>query len=99
MLEIAGFRYYVGSLDSPLEVGQPVEILPEPENEHDPGAVKVQVRSEIIGYINRLQAPTFLKWVSERQVSGVLERLNGFLRHPRASIFVRVRAVENKEAA
>jgi hypothetical protein len=99
LLEIAGFRYYIGRLASPLEVGQPVDILPEPENEHDPGAVKVQVRSEIVGYINRLQAPTFLKWVAERQVSGVLERLNGSGGHPRAFIFVRVRAAENKKAA
>jgi len=99
MLEIAGFRYYLAGLAFPLEVGQAVEILPEPQNKFDPGAVQVRVRSEKIGNINRLQAPTFLKWLAERRVSGVLERLNGSPDRPRAFIFVRVCAAESKKVA
>jgi hypothetical protein len=99
MLEIAGFRYYAGQITFALEVGEPVEISPEPQNEKDPGAVQVHARSERIGYINRLQAPTFLKWLAQRQVTCVIERLNGLGSRPRAFMFVRVRAAENKKAA
>jgi hypothetical protein len=99
MLEIAGFRYYSDKVTSALEVGQSVELHPEPQNEKDPGAVKVCVRGERIGYINRLQAPTFLRWIAERHVSATLERLNGSPNHPRAFIFVRIRAANSSKRA
>jgi hypothetical protein len=100
MLEVAGFRYYADKLTNPLEIGCPVELLHEPQNEKDPGAVEIRARDKRIGYVNRLQAPTFLKWLAKGHVSATLERLNGSRNHPRAFIFVRVRAAEkNKKAA
>lgn len=94
MLEVAGFRYYANELTHPLEIGCRVELLPEPQNAKDAGAVEIRAHDQRIGYVNRLQAPTFLKWFAERHVSATLERLNGSRNHPRAFIFVRVRAVE-----
>jgi hypothetical protein len=99
MLEVAGFRYYADKLTNPLEVGCDLELLPEPQNEKDSGAVEIRAHGERIGYVNRLQAPTFLKWLAERHVSVTLERLNGSRNHPRAFIFVRVRAAENNKKA
>jgi hypothetical protein len=46
-------------LNFALEVGLAVEILPEPENKFDPGAVQVRAHSQKFGNVNRLQAPTF----------------------------------------
>jgi hypothetical protein len=99
MLEIAGFRYYVR--DEPLRVGvgHRVEIRAEPDNPHDPHAVEVSVGARRIGYINRLQAPTFLSWLSTRRVSGMIERVNGDPQRPRAFIFVRVRPAQTRAAA
>ena len=90
LLEIAGFHYYVKDHLS-LEIGHRVEIEPEPDNEYDSGAVKIGFGSRKIGNINRLQAPTFLRWLKNREVSAVIERLNGEPDKPRAYIFARIR--------
>jgi hypothetical protein len=99
MLEVAGFRYYRDNLSSPPEIGQSVSISSEPDNPHDPGAVQVRYRNEKIGNVNRLQAPTFQKWLSERTVSATIERLNGKPDRPRVFLFVRVRAATQQAAA
>jgi hypothetical protein len=99
LLEIAGFRHYADKVSRDLEIGQPVEVLPEPDNEYDPGAVVVRAHGERLGYINRLQAPTFLRWLAERNVVAEIERLNGSRDKPRAFIFVRVRPTEQSRAA
>ena len=97
MLEIAGFRYYVP--EGPLEIGHHVEFEAEPGNQWDPNAVQVCAGGRRIGYINRLQAVTFLKWLSSRRVAGVIERMNGNPERPRAFIFVRVRPTQARVAA
>ena len=92
MLEIAGFRYYV-SENSPLgaTVGEPLLIAAEPDNVKDPHAVQVLLGSRKIGNINRLQTQAFHRWLAERRVSAVLERLNGNAERPRGFVFIRVR--------
>lgn len=100
LLEIAGFRYYAD--DAPFltqALGDQITLKHEPDNEHDSKAVEVSVRGVRIGYINRLQAPTFLQWMREHRVTGVLERLNGKSDHPRAFIFAHVHSVGEAKAA
>jgi hypothetical protein len=99
MLEVAGFRYYTDQQLPGLEIGAPVEIKPEPDNPKDRHAVRVCVGGCTIGYINRLQTRTFLRWLSHRRVTGMVERLNGRAERPRAFIFVRVRPVQAHAAA
>jgi hypothetical protein len=90
MLEVAGYRYHIPN--TPLKVGDPVGLQPEPENERDPNPVAVRmVNGCRVGYINRLQTAAFRQWLSERRVTAVVERLNGRPGKPRAFIFVRVR--------
>jgi hypothetical protein len=90
MLEVAGYRYHTE--ETQLAIGDPVELRPEPENEHDPNAVVIQtVTARKVGYINRLQTAAFRQWLSERRVTAVVERLGGRRGKPRAFIFVRVR--------
>ncbi|HZH09292.1 MAG TPA: HIRAN domain-containing protein [Microvirga sp.] len=99
LLEVAGFRYYAPPLLPNIAVGQAIELLPEPENEHDPNAVKICIGSQKIGNINRLQAPTLLRWLAEREVTACIERLNGKPNHPRGFIFVRVGPAATRIAA
>lgn len=99
LLEIAGYRYHAPEDKAAIEIGMPVELQPEPENEHDPSAVRVVAGTRKLGYINRLQAPTFRRWLESRRVTGVIERLSGKAGHPRAFIFVRVRPLALKAAA
>ncbi len=100
MLEVAGFRYYKKDLDFPIAVGQRVQLRHEPTNEKDPNAIALLIESHTIGYINRLQTSTFLKWIDQRSVTAEIERLNGSQNKPRAFIFVRVRPRQDRfEAA
>jgi hypothetical protein len=68
-----------------------VTLAAEPENKHDLNAVSMRVAGRVIGYVNRLQAPAFLRWLDEREIKAVIERLNGQTGRPRAFVFIRVR--------
>lgn len=100
MLEVAGLRYYVPK-DHDLEryVGNTVDAILETDNAYDRNAVKLVLNGQKIGFINRLQAETFGSWLSNRQVSVVLERVNGTRDRPRGFIFVRVRPMGQEIAA
>jgi hypothetical protein len=91
MLELAGYGHYAKTVEDVMSVGLPVSIETEPTNQYDANAVKVSVRGHTIGYINRLQTKAFQCWLRERQVTAVVERLNGSADRPRAFVFVRVR--------
>lgn len=94
LLEIAGFRYYqeqAARAGLQVQVGDKAELIPEPDNKHDSGAVMIHVAGHKIGNINRLQAPTFLHWINTASVSAHVERLNGRADRPRVFLFIRVR--------
>ncbi len=91
LLEVAGFRYYEEQRRDDLRVGCSVYLVPEPTNRQDPLAVAVHQNGQTIGYINRLQAPAFLRWLDENRVEAWIERVNGKPNHPRMFIFIEVR--------
>lgn len=97
MLEIAGYRHYAN--DHPAKLGQEIELVAEPGNAFDPNAVQVRSFGNVVGYVNRLQAETFLQWLRERRVSGCVERVNGPVDRPRAFMFVRIRPTQERAAA
>jgi len=98
MLEVAGYRYYAVEA-GPLEIGQPVQVAPEPNNPHDPGAVRFSINDRTIGYVNRLQAPRFQRWLRTASVHAVVERVNGRPERPRAFVFVTIRPGSRMAAA
>jgi hypothetical protein len=98
VLEIVGHRHHVGNLKSPLNVGEALDLVPEPTNKWDKNAIMVKAHGEIVGYVNRLQTSAFHKWLRDGAVVAVLDRLNGSIDRPRAYMFVRVRDV-NQAAA
>lgn len=90
VLEVAGHRHYRDAADLSNSVGSRVEFVPEPDNPHDCNAVMIHWNGNLIGYVNRLQAGTFLSWIAQGRVSGEIERLNGTPDKPRVFLFVRV---------
>ncbi|MBI4207004.1 MAG: HIRAN domain-containing protein [Betaproteobacteria bacterium] len=51
---LAGFRYYEGrSLWEDMRVGDPLTLVREPGNPHDPYAVRVEWRGHTLGYVPR----------------------------------------------
>ena len=88
MVEVVGHRYYRGNLIGTL--GEPVELIPEPNNQWDPHAITILVRGQTVGYINRFQCSAFRQWIVERRVTAVIERMNGTIDHPRLYIFAKI---------
>lgn len=90
VFEIAGYRHYHHELPAHPVVGQRLEFEPEPTNKWDPHAVMVKADHNLLGYVNRLQAQAFLRWIRDRLLSACVERLNGNVEKPRAFMFVEV---------
>ena len=98
VFEVAGHRHYPDSRAG-LTEGQAVRLARDPTNAHDPHAVRVEADGRLIGFVNRLQAPTVGRWLDARAVSASLLRLNGTPDQPRAFVFLRVRPLEGRRAA
>jgi hypothetical protein len=99
LLEAAGYRHYADGLKEAPSVGQRMQFVAEPSNKWDPNAVRVEVSSELVGYVNRLQAGAFLDWIKRGAVEGFVERLNGSAAKPRLFMFVKVSAERADQAA
>ncbi len=91
MLEVAGFRDYSAKIGRVIELGEPVQIVPEPASDHDPHAIMVRIGHAKVGNINRLQTAAFSAWLSDHIVKAWVERLSGKSGHLRLFIFVQVR--------
>ncbi len=51
---LAGFQYYEGKgLWDMMHVGDTLKLVREPRNPHDPNAVRVEWRGEMLGYVPR----------------------------------------------
>jgi hypothetical protein len=91
LLEVAGFRYYAKDLGDRVWVGAQVEVSAEPENKHDPKAVRFSIDGMTMGYVNRLQTDAFNQWLKSATIDAVIERINGKPERPRVFLFVRIR--------
>jgi hypothetical protein len=92
LMELAGFRYTKKFNSEDLNIGNTVSIKAEPENQHDPKAVKISYKGEKIGYINRVLVETFHKWLdSKAKVNLTIERINGSSTRPVVYLFIRIK--------
>jgi len=98
LVEIAGYRHYLKDT-RPVQVGDQIQIVAEPENAFDPNAVATLLDGTKIGNVNRLQAVTFLRWLQLHSVHAVVERINGTPERPRIFLFVRMRSTDLRAAA
>ena len=50
---IAGVKFHPGAVDliSKLEVGEDLELVPEPDNKYDPNAIKIEYGGFLLGYV------------------------------------------------
>lgn len=87
--ELAGYRYYLKDHPAP-ELGCPIQLEAEQNNPFDANAVAAMLNGAKIGNINRLQAPTFRKWIEDGRVTASIDRINGTAQRPRVFAFVRV---------
>ncbi len=99
VVELAGYHYYTDKISPEMTPGDRLELVPEPTNEYDPHALRVEWRNTLIGYINRLQAPRLVRSLGSRDVSLWLSRLNGSRSKPRAFGLLSVSASQERAAA
>ena len=53
---LAGFQYHAGeALWSRLQVGDALALIREPDNPHDPRAIRVEWRGVMLGYLPRAE--------------------------------------------
>jgi len=93
LLPIQGYRYYERNLPyENLEVGQVAVFVPEPDNPHDPQAIKIEIASQHVGYVCRGLTDQFTLWQSKGySIHANIERLNGTPDRPIIFLYVEVR--------
>jgi uncharacterized protein YfaP (DUF2135 family) len=53
---LAGFQYHDGTANwKAMKVGDPLTLVREPDNQHDPYAVRVEWRGRMLGYLPRAE--------------------------------------------
>jgi hypothetical protein len=98
VVEIAGYRHQTSDKSAVIE-GAKLELVPEPDNPHDPNAVRLMAGEIKVGYVNRLQAETVLTWLEMRSLTCWLIRKNGRSHSPTAYALLRMRPRESSLAA
>ena len=78
---LAGFRYAEASqVWSELRLGDPLELVREPDNPHDRNAVRVDWRGRKLGYVPRAENEA-LAWAMDRG-ERVTARISRLQEHP-----------------
>ncbi|MBF0145028.1 MAG: hypothetical protein HQL84_10550 [Magnetococcales bacterium] len=91
--EVAGFRYRrdASQLLALLQEGQEIQLRAEPDNLHDPQAIRIELPdNHLIGYVNKLHAPGLQRWLQTPGVRGTIDRLNGTPSRPLVYVFVEI---------
>lgn len=91
LLEIAGFRHVAGTDTTNLRPGDLVGFAVDQSNPVDQDALAIEHNGVRIGYVNRVLKDTFSKWLQSRQVTAVIERINGKPERPLVYLRVSVR--------
>lgn len=83
VFDVAGYRHHREQTLS-LEENEILHFEREPDNEHDPDAVRI-VRSDgnRVGYVNRLQSPVVGRWLDNNGINAKVVRINGRPVYPR----------------
>lgn len=83
LIEVAGFRYEAQMKIEQLQLGDKVEFIIEPDNEHDPKAIRMEVRGLKLGYVPRGHLNMLNRMISEdATVEGEVFRTNGTSERP-----------------
>lgn len=99
VFDVAGYRRHRERTLS-LEEGETLRFEREPDNGHDPDAVRI-VRGDggRVGYVNRLQSPVVGKWVDSNEINARVVGIDRGPAHPRLFVRAEFLAAEGTKAA
>lgn len=89
VIEVAGFRHQ-GVPVSEIALGDPVNLVAEPDNEADPEAIAMMHARGRIGYIARPYCASVAEWLRGFTVEARIERINGKPDRPLVYLFIKV---------
>lgn len=86
---LAGFQYYAGKqVWDELKVGEALTLIREPDNAHDPQAIRVEWRGIKLGYVPRTGNQTIAQFLDRgAKVSGRIVNLHASRRHWQRILF------------
>ena len=92
LIELVGIRDSAGIDLKIMKVGDAVEFMGEPNNQHDQQTICAVFQGKKVGYINKCQSRAVHKWVNEKNINILanIERMNGTKDSPTIYIFVQL---------
>ena len=89
--DLAGTRHHATQAEvNAVNIGEAAALILEPDNEHDSQAIRVEIRGQKFGYINRVIKSNIHAWMSCADVTATVCKKNGTPERP--LIYVRVSA-------
>jgi hypothetical protein len=89
LIEVAGFWRHGIPVET-VGLGDEVQLIPEPENDVDTGAVAVFHRGRRIGYVPTPMLTAVHRWIKQGQITAHVDRLNGKPERPLVYVFIEV---------
>ena len=93
LLPVQGYQHYQEQLPlTSLSDDMQACFEAEPDNQHDPEAIKIIINDVIAGYVCRGLTCSFHKWMqSDLTISAYVERINGAEQNPEIYLYVSVK--------
>ncbi len=93
LLPVQGYRHYQEQLPlAELSEEMQAEFEAEPNNPHDPEAIKIMINGILAGYVCRGLTGSFHKWMKAGlTISAYVERINGTVQKPKIFLYVSVK--------
>lgn len=75
-----------------------VDFISELDNHYDQNAVRIEVKGQKIGYVNRTQCAAFNRWLQHYSITASIERINGTTERPLIYVYGRVESTVIEKA-
>ena len=91
--EVAGFRHESEVTPEDIAIDAPVRFVPEPENDYDSYAIRIEMKGLKLGYVDRGRLALFHRLLNAgHRITGSIMRKNGTESRPLIYIFTSVSA-------
>lgn len=91
LLEAAGYRHLYKNGNANLATGEPATFAKDFYSKLEEPEIKIIVREQHIGSVNRGLIPTFINWIDSNRIAGAwIEKINGSPGKPSVYLFVNI---------